>query len=49
MRAVVFDRYGPPDVLRLDDVQRPVPKENEVLIKVRAATVNSWTLPQPGG
>jgi len=40
MRAVVFDRYGPPDVLRLDDVERPVPKENEVLIKVRATTVN---------
>ncbi len=39
MRAVVYDRYGPPDVLRLDDVARPVPKEDEVLIKVRATTV----------
>ena len=40
MRAVVFDRYGPPDVLRLEDVQRPVPKEAEVLVKVHATTVN---------
>jgi NADPH:quinone reductase-like Zn-dependent oxidoreductase len=40
MRAVVFDRYGPPEVLRLAEVPRPVPKENEVLIKVRATTVN---------
>jgi NADPH:quinone reductase-like Zn-dependent oxidoreductase len=40
MRAVVYDRYGPPDVLRLEDVARPIPKEDEVLIKVYATTVN---------
>jgi NADPH:quinone reductase-like Zn-dependent oxidoreductase len=40
MRAVVCDRYGPPDVLRLDDVERPVPKEDEVLVRIRATTVN---------
>jgi len=40
MRAVVCDRYGPPDVLRLDDVENPVPKDDEVLIKVHASTVN---------
>jgi NADPH:quinone reductase-like Zn-dependent oxidoreductase len=39
MKAVVYDRYGPPDVLRLEDVDRPVPKEDEVLVKVRATTV----------
>ncbi len=40
MRAAVYDRYGPPDVLRLADVERPVPKEDQVLVKVHAATVN---------
>ena len=40
MRAVVYDRYGPPDVLRLEDVPRPVPKEDEVLLKIHATTVN---------
>jgi len=40
MRAVVYDTYGPPDVLRLDDVERPVPREDEVLVKVKATTVN---------
>ena len=40
MRAVVCDRYGPPDVLRFEDVERPTPKEDEVLIKVHATTVN---------
>src|SRR2546427_4796007 len=39
MRAVVYDRYGPPDVLRLEDVERPVPKEDEVLIKILATAV----------
>src|ERR1700716_1674033 len=40
MRAVVYDRYGPPDVLRLEEVARPIPKEDEVLVKVFASTVN---------
>jgi NADPH:quinone reductase-like Zn-dependent oxidoreductase len=40
MRAVVHDRYGPPDVLRLAEVERPVPSRGEVLVKVRATTVN---------
>lgn len=40
MRAVVFDHYGPPEVLRIEDVERPVPNEDQVLIKVRATTVN---------
>ncbi len=40
MRAVVYDRYGPPEVQRLEDVARPVPKEDEVLVRIHATTVN---------
>ena len=39
MRAVVFDKYGPPDVQRLEDVERPVPQDDEVLVKIHATTV----------
>jgi NADPH:quinone reductase-like Zn-dependent oxidoreductase len=39
MRAVVHERYGPPDVLRVADVARPVPNDDELLVKVRASTV----------
>lgn len=39
MRAVVWTNYGPPDVLQLEAVDKPTPKDNEVLIKVVAATV----------
>src|SRR3712207_531880 len=38
MRAVTFDRYGPPEVLRIEDVARPVPKADEVLVRVHATT-----------
>ena len=39
MRAVVHDRYGPPEVLRVDDVARPAPEADQVLVKVHASTV----------
>ena len=39
MRAVVHDRYGPPGVLRVGDVARPVPQEDEVLVEVHASSV----------
>ncbi len=37
MRAITFSKYGPPDVLRLSEVEKPSPKDDEVLIRVRAA------------
>jgi NADPH:quinone reductase-like Zn-dependent oxidoreductase len=40
MRAVVHDRYGPPEVLRLEEVARPVPRDDQVLIRIHASTVN---------
>jgi NADPH:quinone reductase-like Zn-dependent oxidoreductase len=39
MRAVVHDRYGPPEVLRVDEVERPLPNDDEVLVRVIASTV----------
>ena len=40
MKAVVHDRYGPPEVLHFEQVERPVPKNDEVLIRVHATTVS---------
>ena len=39
MRAVVHDRYGPPEVLRVAEVERPVPQDDELLVRVAASTV----------
>ena len=44
MKAIVYEEYGSPDVLELRDVEKPTPKDDEVLIKVYAASVNSADL-----
>jgi NADPH:quinone reductase-like Zn-dependent oxidoreductase len=41
MKAVVYTRYGPPELLRLTDVQAPVPNDGEVLVQVRAVSLNA--------
>jgi NADPH:quinone reductase and related Zn-dependent oxidoreductases len=46
MKAIVYHEYGSPDVLRCEDIPKPAPKDNEVLIKVHAASLNplDWRL-----
>jgi NADPH:quinone reductase-like Zn-dependent oxidoreductase len=52
MRVAVQDRYGPPEVVRLEDVEKPTPEDDEVLVRVEAASVNRADLdgmkPRPG-
>ena len=51
MKAIVYHEYGSPGVLKCEEVEKPVPRDNEVLIKVPAASVNplDWGLMKGSG
>ncbi|RKF19475.1 NAD(P)-dependent alcohol dehydrogenase [Alginatibacterium sediminis] len=42
MKAIVYDQYGPPNVLRVADVPKPEPSDSQILVKIYALSINSW-------
>ena len=44
LKAIVYTKYGGPEVLQIKEVEKPSPKEDEVLIRVYAASINDWDM-----
>ncbi len=49
MKAIVCDRYGPPEVLRFEEVEKPLPRDNQVLVEVHASSLNAADIELLGG